>query len=271
MTAQVPLVETASNTTGGTIESSQAMELPVNGRDYTKLVELVPGATSDPVGSTESAGSYGLFSLNGNRGRSNNYLLDGTDMNDGYRNLPSINQAGVWGAPGTILPVDALAEIPVTGNPEAEFGRSAGATVNIVTKSGTNKIHGSAFEMFRDGALTARNYFNHLSPDGRSAQELFHQPSVRRHGQRPHRAGQHVSSCWPTRASGRMAACRNWARFPRSNDIATLGGATNSVIQNLLYTYKAWGALPQSNGNVTFTTPFLNATATTSSSRPISI
>ena len=71
----------------------------MNGRDYTKLLELVPGATSDPVGSTESAGSYGLFSLNGNRGRSNNYLLDGTDMNDGYRNLPSINQAGVWGCP----------------------------------------------------------------------------------------------------------------------------------------------------------------------------
>ena len=147
VTAQVPMVETTSNTTGGTIESTQAMELPVNGHDYTKLVELVPGATSDPVGSTESAGSYGLFSLNGNRGRSNNYLLDGTDMNDGYRNLPTVNQAGVWGCPGTILPVDALAEIPVTGSPEAEFGRSAGATVNIVTKSGTNQIHGSFFEI----------------------------------------------------------------------------------------------------------------------------
>ena len=86
--ADVPLVETGSNTTGGTIEASEASELPVNGRDFTKLLELVPGSTSDPVGSTESAGSYGLFSLNGNRGRSNNYLLDGTDMNDGYRNLP---------------------------------------------------------------------------------------------------------------------------------------------------------------------------------------
>ena len=125
VTADVPLVETTNNTTGGTIEASEAAELPVNGRDYTKLLELVPGASSDPVGSTESAGSYGLFSLNGNRGRSNNYLLDGTDMNDGYRNLPSINQAGVWGAPSTILPVDALAEIPVTGSPEPEFGRSA--------------------------------------------------------------------------------------------------------------------------------------------------
>jgi len=79
-------------------------------------------------------------------------------MNDGYRNLPSVNQAGVWGCPSTILPVDALAEIPVTGSPEAEFGRSSGATVNIVTKSGSNKIHGSAFEYYRDGAMSARNY-----------------------------------------------------------------------------------------------------------------
>ena len=91
--ASVPMVETASNTMGGTIEAIEAAELPINGRDYTKLLELVPGASSDPVGSTESAGSYGLFSLNGNRGRSNNYLLDGTDMNDGYRNL---SPAGAW-------------------------------------------------------------------------------------------------------------------------------------------------------------------------------
>jgi hypothetical protein len=70
--ANIPLVETSTNTTGGTIEATEAAELPINGRDYTKLLELVPGASSDPVGSTESAGSYGLFSLNGNRGRSNN-------------------------------------------------------------------------------------------------------------------------------------------------------------------------------------------------------
>src|ERR1039457_7224120 len=81
-------------------------------------------------------------------------------MNDGYRNLPSINQAGGWGAPSTILPVDAPAEIPLTGSPEPEFGRSSGATVNLVTKSGTNAIHGSLFEYFRNDAFTARNYFN---------------------------------------------------------------------------------------------------------------
>src|SRR4051794_32156946 len=158
--ADLPLVETVSNTMGGTIAGAEASELPVNGRDFTKLLVLVPGATGDPVGSSDSPGSFGLFSVNGNRGRSNNYLLDGTDMNDGYRNLPSINEGGVFGTPATILPVDALAEVPVISGVDAEFGRNAGAIVNLVTRSGTNTLHGSAYEFFRNDALDARNYFN---------------------------------------------------------------------------------------------------------------
>jgi hypothetical protein len=81
-------------------------------------------------------------------------------MNDGYRNDPAINEAGVFGTPSTILPIDAVAEVNVLSNFEPEYGRSAGAIVNIVTKSGTNKIHGSAAEYFRNDALDARNYFN---------------------------------------------------------------------------------------------------------------
>jgi hypothetical protein len=255
VSASVPLVETTSNTTGGTIEATEAAELPVNGRDFTKLLELVPGSTSDPVGSTESAGSYGLFSLNGNRGRSNNYLLDGTDMNDGYRNLPSINQAGVWGCPSTILPVDALAEIPVTGNPEAEFGRSSGATVNIVTKSGTNKIHGSAFEYYRDAAMTARNYFNTTAQPKNSFTN--HQfggsadgPIVK------------DKSFWFLAYEGQ----RENGGLPQLGTVPSLadidaytsgGGVINPVIQKLLAA-NPWGTLPATGGAETFTTPFLN-------------
>ena len=84
-------VETTTNTLGGTITTKAAEDLPINGRDFTKFLVTVPGATGDPSGATDSPGSFGLFSANGNRGRSNNYLLDGTDMNDGYRNLPAIN------------------------------------------------------------------------------------------------------------------------------------------------------------------------------------
>ncbi|MGO9319121.1 MAG: carboxypeptidase regulatory-like domain-containing protein [Terracidiphilus sp.] len=254
--ASVPMVETASNTMGGTIEAIEAAELPVNGRDYTKLLELVPGASSDPVGSTESAGSYGLFSLNGNRGRSNNYLLDGTDMNDGYRNLPSVNQAGVWGCPSTILPVDALAEIPVTGSPEAEFGRSSGATVNIVTKSGTNQIHGSAFEYYRDGAMSARNYFNTVAQPKNSFTN--------------HQFGGSVSgpimkdkSFWFTAYEGQ----RENGGLPQAGTVPTLadinaytggGGSINSVIKSLLNS-NPWGTLPATgDGSETFTTPFIN-------------
>src|SRR5205823_5972351 len=99
-------------------------------------------------------------SINGNRGRANNYLLDGTDMNDGYRNDPALNEAGVFGTPATVLPIDALAELPILSNMEAEYGRNSGAVVNIVTKSGSNEVHGSLFEYFRNSALDARNFFN---------------------------------------------------------------------------------------------------------------
>ncbi|MGI9101948.1 MAG: TonB-dependent receptor domain-containing protein [Terriglobales bacterium] len=156
----LPQVETTSNTLGGTMIAEQVKDLAVNGRDYTKLIFLNPGITGSPDQITDSPGSFGVFSMNGARGRSNNFLLDGTDMNDGYRNDPAINEAGVFGTPATILPIDAVAELRVLSNFEAEYGRNAGATVNIVTKSGTNKFHGTALEYFRNNALDARNYFN---------------------------------------------------------------------------------------------------------------
>src|SRR3954469_7763565 len=157
---QLPLVETTSTNLGGVLTASAVEDMPVNGRDYTKLIFMNPGVAGSPDQITDSPGSFGEFSMNGARGRSNNYLLDGTDMNDGYRNAPAINQAGVFGTPSTILPIDAVAEVNVLSNFEPEYGRNAGAVVNIVTKSGTNQLHGTAAEYFRNSALDARNYFN---------------------------------------------------------------------------------------------------------------
>jgi hypothetical protein len=157
---RLPLVETTTNTLGGVLTAQTVQDMPVNGRDYTKLIYMNPGVAGSPDQISDSPGSYGEFSMNGARGRSNNYLLDGTDMNDGYRNDPAINEAGVFGTPSTILPVDAVAELNVLSNFEPEYGRNAGAVVNIVTKSGTNGFHGSAAEYFRNSALDARNYFN---------------------------------------------------------------------------------------------------------------
>ena len=156
----LPQVETTSAELGGTLTSQTIENLPVNGRDYTKLIYLNPGVAGSPDQISDSPGSFGEFSMNGSRGRSNNYLLDGTDMNDGYRNDPAINEAGVFGDPATILPIDAVAELRVLSNYEPEYGRNSGAVVNIVTKSGTNDWHGAALEYVRTGQMGARNFFN---------------------------------------------------------------------------------------------------------------
>jgi Carboxypeptidase regulatory-like domain/TonB-dependent Receptor Plug Domain len=163
----LPQVETTSAELGGTLTADTIESLPVNGRDYQKLIYLNPGIAGSPDQISDSPGSYGTFSMNGSRGRSNNFLLDGTDMNDGYRNDPAINEAGVFGDPATILPIDAVAELRVLSNYEAEYGRNSGAVINIVTKSGSNAWHGSALEYFRTGKLGARNYFN-FAPDPKS-------------------------------------------------------------------------------------------------------
>ena len=156
----LPIVETTTDTLGSTFTAEEAKNLPLNGRDFQKMIFLTPGVAGSPDEITDSPGSFGVFSMNGARGRANNFLLDGTDMNDGYRNDPAINEAGVFGTPATILPVDAIQETQVVSNFMPEYGRNAGATVNIVTKSGTNKLHGTGFEYFRNDALDARNYFN---------------------------------------------------------------------------------------------------------------
>src|SRR5215472_14726911 len=160
VTGEVPQVDTTSDTLGGILTSKTIESVPVNGRDYTKLIYLNPGVSGSPDQITDSPGSFGVFSMNGSRGRSNNFLLDGTDMNDGFRNDPAINEAGVFGDPATILPLDAVAELHVLSNYPAEYGRNSGAVVNIVTKSGTNQFHGSALEYWRSGQLGARNFFN---------------------------------------------------------------------------------------------------------------
>src|ERR1035437_3312469 len=153
-------IETTSNDLGGVLTSKGVADLPINGRDYTKLIFLNPGVAGSPDQITDSPGSFGEFSMNGARGRSNNYMLDGTDMNDGYRNDPAINQGGVFAVPSAILPIGAVAEMKVLSNFQPEYGRNAGAVVNIVTKSGTNALHGELFEYFRNDALDARNWFN---------------------------------------------------------------------------------------------------------------
>src|SRR5437764_12549951 len=156
----LPQIETTTNPLGYTFTAEQTKNLPLNGRDFQKMIFLTPGVAGSPDEITDSPGSFGIFSMNGARGRSNNFLLDGTDMNDGYRNDPAINEAGVFGTPATILPVDAIEETQISSTFMPDYGINAGAAVNIGTKSGTNTLHGSLIEYFRNNALDARNYFN---------------------------------------------------------------------------------------------------------------
>jgi hypothetical protein len=243
--ADVPLVETASNTLGGTIEAAQFTELPVNGRDFMKMLTAIPGANADPSSVNDSPGSFGVFSVNGNRGRSNNFLLDGTDMNDGFRNDNAINEGGVFGIPATILPVDAIDEMAILNNTEAEYGRNSGSIVNIVTKSGTNDLHGSVFEYFRNNALDARNYFN-AKPDPQNA---FHNNQFGGSLSGPiikdktfflfAYEGQRERVAFPAPAT-----------IPSQAEIAAnlpLGGI-NPIIQNILNT-NPWGPLPATGSN----------------------
>ena len=222
-------VETTNNTLGGTISTSEVANLPVNGRDFTKFLVMVPGATGDPSGATDSPGSFGLFSANGNRGRANNFLLDGTDMNDGYRNLPAINEAGVFGTPATILPIEAISEAAILSNFEAEYGRNSGAIINIVTKSGTNSFHGSLFEFFRNNALDARNLFN-PKPDPQTAFRnnqfggALGGPIVRNR----------TFFYFAYEGQRERVGLNSTARVPDPREIAALGGASNPVIAALL-------------------------------------
>lgn len=160
ITATTPVVDETRDVLGEVVERKLVSDLPLNGRDFGRLVALVPGATVEPSGVAAVQSGFGQFSINGNRDRSNNYLLDGTDNNDPFFNNSAFNQTGIGGAPASILPIDAIQEFNLQSQFPAEYGRNSGSVINILTKSGTNQFHGSAFEFFRNDAMDARNFFN---------------------------------------------------------------------------------------------------------------
>ena len=148
--------------------------IPINGRNYTDLMALQPGVTPFPHRDNGSVVAHGLaMSVNGQDPRANVYLLDGTLLND-FTNGPAGSAAG------TALGMDTVREFRVEANAySAEFGRNIGGQINAITKSGTNRFTGSAFEFHRNDALDARNYFDVGDQAG------LHAQSVRRHGRRP--------------------------------------------------------------------------------------
>jgi hypothetical protein len=160
VTEEAPLVEASRDVLGEVVDQRLVTDLPLNGRDFGKLVALVPGATVEPSGVAAIQSGFGQFAINGNRDRSNNYTVDGTDNNDPFFNNSAFNQTGIGGAPASLLPIDAIQEFNLQANFAPEYGRNSGSVINILTRSGSNHLHGSAFEFLRNDAMDARNYFN---------------------------------------------------------------------------------------------------------------
>jgi len=151
-------VQTTNATLGQVITEQQVADLPLNGRDFVQLATLTPGTTQEtnpnsffnqgPSSEVSTRGTYSL-SVGGSRAQSTDWLLDGNDNNE-------LTGGGI-----SILPsIDAIQEFKVlTYNYSAEFGTRAGPTVLVTTKSGSNKLHGSLFEFFRNTKLDATSFF----------------------------------------------------------------------------------------------------------------
>jgi len=156
VTASAVAVNTQTSGSGGTIDGTQVENLPLNGRDFTQLIALVPGAVTSASAAQNSLGGYETFLAGAN------VLLDGADATRIDVNATS-TQLGRQASRISRASVDSIAEFEVmSGVYSAEYGRSSGDVVNIITKSGGNDFHGTLFEFFRNDGLDAKNYFETL-------------------------------------------------------------------------------------------------------------
>jgi hypothetical protein len=161
VSTEAPTVQLASSDLSAVVNATTVRELPLNGRSWTDLATLQPGVDnvqtqpSFTTGADRGNRGFGQqLTISGARPQQNNYRLDGISLND-YAN----------GGPGSVLGgslgVDAIQEFSViTSNYSAEYGKTAGGVVNAVTRSGTNRFHGSAYEFLRNNVFDARNYFD---------------------------------------------------------------------------------------------------------------
>ena len=149
VTAPLVPLDNDSAALGAVIDNDLVADLPLDGRNFLDLSLLVPGASPAAQGSASSVRGGFAVNVNGAREDANAFLLDGV-----YNVDPKLNTVGVR------PPVDAIREFEVlTGAADASFGRNAGAQINVITRSGTNRLAGTAYEFFRSDALDARHVF----------------------------------------------------------------------------------------------------------------
>ncbi len=156
VTADAPLADTGSTVIGNVVTTRELVDLPLNGRNFTQLGLLQPGAAPLTAGLAEAGGSLRAgqaYAVDGQRPESNNYLLDG---------VSNVNR--VDGGYALKTPVDAIQEFRIlTETAPPEYGGTAGATTTVVTRSGGNEFHGALYEFLRNDALDARNFFDPLA------------------------------------------------------------------------------------------------------------
>lgn len=150
VSSAAPIMQTQEASVAGVVTETELKRLPVNGRNFTKLVLLMPGTSSRRRSQSRGTGESGtqLYSVNGGRPQDNTYTLDGIDANMQMMNSPGISP-----------PMDALQEFKVATNTGSEYARSAGANVSMVIKSGTNEVHGTLYEYLRNDNLDANGFF----------------------------------------------------------------------------------------------------------------
>src|SRR5215475_5750070 len=154
---EVPLVNTTTASTSGVITEQQVKDLPLNGRSFDQLITLNVGV-SNATSNTLDGGNWNMFSVSGKRPETNRFIINGIAWVGGNANGQYITPEG---ASRQLLGVEAVREFNVlTATYSAEYGKRAGGQVNIVTTSGTNQLHGTAFEYLRNSALDARNFFD---------------------------------------------------------------------------------------------------------------
>ena len=156
VTGAPPVIDTTTTQLGAVMTDQSVRELPLNSRNTYQMLQLQPGVQSQ-LGADLFYGSSnsGVVSVNGGRGRSNNYMVNGGDGNDIFVNGPAIQPSP-----------DAIEEFRVLTNTfDAEYGRNSGSVVNVVTKSGTNSVHGDFYEFFRNKVLNTKGFFDSTVPD----------------------------------------------------------------------------------------------------------
>ncbi|HLK04452.1 MAG TPA: TonB-dependent receptor [Candidatus Acidoferrum sp.] len=169
VTTSAPVLQSQDASVGQVVDSKSVNDLPLNGRNFTFLAQLAAGVNT-PQADTRGNAATGAFSANGSRPAQNNYLLDGIDNNSDT--VDFLNGTNFVVLP----PVDAIEEFKVqTSGFSAEYGRSGAAVLNATIKSGTNELHGSAWEYFRNDKLDAADFFENAGgiPKGALRQNQF--------------------------------------------------------------------------------------------------